>query len=293
MNLAICEVAPRDGLQSEGHVLAPALRAELIDRLASTGLPRIEVTSFVDPSRVPAMALAEAVVGLVNRSPGVAYSGLVLNERGYERLRTTELDEVRVAVACTESFSRRNCNCSRVDGSELAARIAKRAKADGLRVSITLMVAFGCPFEGRVAESAVLELAGRMLDLVPDELMLADTIGVAAPGQVRRLVGALAGFGVPVGVHLHDTRNTAVLNAFVAVEHGATVLDAAVGGIGGCPFAPGATGNVATEDLIYMLHREGIDTGVDLEKLIGVAHWVADVLGRRLPGHVHTAELVT
>jgi isopropylmalate/homocitrate/citramalate synthase len=282
----ICEVGARDGLQNEATILDPVVRAELVQKLVRCGARRVEVASFVNPARVPAMADAEDVVALVDRHPDVVYAGLVLNERGYDRLRATHLDEVRIVIACTETFSRRNANVSMADAFAAATRIAARAQQEKVRVSIALAVAFGCPFEGNVPEDTVRLLAERVAELAPDEIALADTIGVAGPAEVRRLVAAVAALGPPVCVHLHDTRNTAVVNSYVALENGAVALDAAVGGTGGCPFAPGATGNVATEDLVYMLERDGIDTGIDLDRLIETARWVEGLRGRSLPSHL-------
>lgn len=287
MNVSICEVGPRDGLQNEATVLEPAERAELVGRLVDCGLRRIETTSFVNPRRVPAMAGAEAVVAGLDRLPGVIYSGLVLNERGYLRLRDCGLDEARMVIACSESFSSRNAGASVAEAAAAAERIARQARADGLRVSLTLAVAFGCPFEGRTPEGRVLALAERICEFGVEEIVLADTIGVAAPREVARLVGLTAGLSVPVGLHVHDTRNTGVANVYAALEHGAQVIDSAVGGSGGCPFAPGAAGNVATEDVVYALERDGIETGVRLEALLEVAAWLERRLGHRLDGHLY------
>jgi hydroxymethylglutaryl-CoA lyase/(R)-citramalyl-CoA lyase len=285
----VCEVGPRDGLQNEPDVLAPAVRAELVDRLAAAGLLEIEVASFVDPRRVPQMAGAEEVVEAVERREGVVYAGLALNERGYERLAAEGLDEVRFAFGATESFNRRNQGAAVEESLAAALRIVERARADGIRSAVTISVAFGCPFEGPVDERRVLEVAERVAEAKPDTLVLADTIGVATPGQVRRLVSGAAGLGVPVGGHFHNTRNTGYANALAALDSGAAVLDASVGGLGGCPFAPRATGNVATEDLVYLLHGEGFETGIDLDALIEVSEWLEGVLGRRLEGQVYRA----
>jgi isopropylmalate/homocitrate/citramalate synthase len=230
------------------------------------------------------MAGAEEVVAGIDRQDGVVYSGLVLNERGYERLAATGLDEVHFTLAATETFNRRNANRS-VDESvqDLARMPAERP------VSVSLSVAFGCPFEGEVEASTVLRLAERCVAAGAEEILFADTIGVGVPRQVRQLLGGTKSLGVPVGVHLHDTRNTAVANAYAALECGATVFESSVGGLGGCPFAPRATGNVATEDLVYLFRGEGIDTGVDLDALVDVAEWLAGILGRELPGRVYRA----
>jgi isopropylmalate/homocitrate/citramalate synthase len=282
----LCDVGPRDGLQNEPEALAPAVRAELATRLGATGLPRVEAVSFVRDDRVPQMAGAEEVAAGLRRD-GAEFSGLVLNERGYERFRATGLARVNLTLAATESFSRRNANASRADALGAVARILERAGADGVPATVTVSVAFGCPFEGPVAESEVLSL----LEPLPSagEVVLADTIGVATPRAVRSLVSRAGESGRAVGFHGHNTRNTGYANALEAVEAGATVLDASVGGIGGCPFAPRATGNIATEDLVYLLEGEGIDTGVDLDALVGVADWLAGVLGRTLPGYVYRA----
>jgi isopropylmalate/homocitrate/citramalate synthase len=283
------EVGPRDGLQNEDQVLPPETRAELVDRLAAAGLRRIEAASFVNPARVPQMAGAEEVVGALERRDGVVYSGLALNERGYDRLRATGLDEVSFAVAATESFSQRNAGASVEAALGDAERIVERAQDDGIRASVTISVAFGCPFEGPVDPDRVVEIAERLAATESDELVLADTIGVATPTQVKRLVERVAGLGKPVGGHFHNTRNTGFANAYAALEAGVGALDGSVGGLGGCPFAPNATGNVGTEDLVYLLEGEGVHTGVDLDALIAVSQWLEELLGRRLEGYVYRA----
>ena len=287
--VTIYDVGPRDGLQNEPDTIDPAVRAELVRRLATTGLPAVEVASFVDPRRVPQMGGAEEVAAATSDLDGVIRAGLALNERGYERLLETGLDEVRFAFGVTESFNRRNQGASVDESVEAATRIVTRAHADGLRSTVTLSVAFGCPFEGEVDRAKVLEIAERVADAAPDALVLADTIGTAAPSQVRDLVGRVASLTTTVGGHFHNTRNTGYANALAALDAGATVLDASVGGLGGCPFAPNATGNVATEDLVYTLEREGIDTGVDLDELIRIAEWLEGVLGHPLAGRVYRA----
>ena len=287
--VTVVDVGPRDGLQNEPDVLAPEVRAELVNRLARTGLPVVEAASFVDPRRVPQMAGAEEVVAGIKRIEGVAYAGLALNEQGYDRLVASELDEVRFAFGATESFNRRNQNASVVESLAAARRIAERAKEDGVRSAVTISVAFGCPFEGRVDEGRVLELAAEVASARPDALVLADTIGVGVPSQAKRLVSKAGGLGIPVGGHFHNTRSTGYANALAALEAGATILDASVGGLGGCPFAPNATGNIATEDLLYLLEGEGVETGVDLAALIEVSEWLETVLGRRLEGQVYRA----
>ena len=291
--MRICEVGPRDGLQNEPVVLSPATRAELCGRLVACGIAEMEAVSFVRDDRVPAMAGAEEVVRALPRTSAVRYDGLVLNERGFERLSRSGLDAVRLAVSCTETFSVRNSGMPAADAVAQAGLIAEAARDARMPVTAVLMVAFGCPFEGAVSDASVLQRAAQMQTAGIDEIVLADTIGVATPGQVRRLVKAVAALGVRVGLHLHDTRNTANANAFVGLEAGAEVLDAAVGGLGGCPFAPGASGNLATEDLVYMLEREGIETGIDLDELVSVARWLEEQLGKTLSGRVYRAAMST
>jgi isopropylmalate/homocitrate/citramalate synthase len=289
VKVTVCDVAPRDGLQNEAKTLAPEVRSELVDRIAEAGVPRIEAVSFVNPARVPQMAGAEEVVEAIQREDGVVYAGLALNEKGYERLLASGLDEVHYTFASTETFNRRNSNAS-VDESLLAGeRIVARAHTDGIRATVTIGASFGCPFEGAVDPGRVLGFAARLAEAGSDEIVFADTIGVAVPRQVRQLVAEGVKLRLPVGAHLHNTRNTGFANAYAAIESGATVLDASLGGIGGCPFAPRATGNICTEDLVYLLQGEGVETGIDLAALIAAAEWLEGVLERRLPGQVYRA----
>jgi (R)-citramalyl-CoA lyase len=289
MRIEIVDVGPRDGLQNEDETLSSQTRAELCDRLAAAGVPRVEAASFVNPKKVPQMAGAEEVVSGIQRRPGTVYAGLVLNEKGYERAVEAGVDEVRYAFPVTETFAERNQNTTVADATELSERLTERARLDGVRVSITLSAAFGCPFEGRVEPKVVLDIAERVGAAKPDEIVLADTIGVGVPKGVRELVGGVLNYGITAGCHFHDTRNTGIANAIAAVEAGATVLDASVGGTGGCPFAPKATGNIATEDLVYLLHGMGYETGIDLDALIECAQWLSEQLGKELPGQVHKA----
>jgi hydroxymethylglutaryl-CoA lyase len=287
--VVVCDVGPRDGLQNEPDVLEVSTRAELVSRLAAAGVPRIEAVSFVRAELVPQMAQAEDVVDAVERHKGVELSGLVLNERGYERLDATSLDRVNCTLAATESFNRRNGNASLAEAASRVAAIVTRAKGSNARrpVSVTLSCAWGCPFEGEVDPGAVAEVCERLASA--DELVLADTIGAATPRRVRRLVERVAILGRPVGVHLHNTRNTGYACAWAALEAGAVILDASVGGLGGCPFSPNATGNVATEDLVWQLERDGVATAIDLEVLVSTSRWLERVLGRRLDGYVYRA----
>jgi isopropylmalate/homocitrate/citramalate synthase len=287
--LTLYDVGPRDGLQNEPEILELETRAELVQRLADAGLPGIEVASFVDPKRVPQMAGAEDVVAAVGPRAGLVRAGLALNERGYDRLSAAGLDEVRFAFGVTESFNRRNQGAGVEDSIGAACRIAARARGDGVRCAVTLSVAFGCPFEGEVDPDRVAEIAAQVAEAEPDALILADTIGVASPRAVRALTTRVADMGRPVGGHFHNTRNGGYANALSALEAGAEVLDASVGGLGGCPFAPNATGNIATEDLVYLLEREGVQTGIDLDRLIDTTEWIAGLLGRRLEGQLYRA----
>jgi isopropylmalate/homocitrate/citramalate synthase len=287
MALTLCDVGPRDGLQNEAETLAPGVRAELVNRLAAAGLARVEAVSFVRDDLVPQMAGAEEVVRGIDRRDGVEYAGLVLNEEGFERLRATGLDRVNVTLGATDSFNRRNGNASL---EEATARVQRMLAAADRPTTATISVAFGCPFEGDVDPAAVVELAG---GLDADELVLADTIGVATPSSVRRLVERVRALGRPVGFHGHNTRNTGYANALAALAAGAIVLDASIGGLGGCPYAPRATGNIATEDLVYLLEGEGIETGVDLDALVGISAWLEGVLARTLEGQVYRAGAAT
>ena len=279
MQVTICDVGPRDGLQNERETLSPATRAELVNRLSAARLPRIEAASFVRPDAVPQMAGAEEVVGAIDRRRGTEYSGLALNVKGYERLAATGLDRVNFTLAATETFSRRNANQSLAEARAAAAEVIARSE---LPVTLTISVAFGCPFEGNVDPGVV---AGLAAEFETAEIVLADTIGVATPRQVRALVERTRA----PGVHLHNTRNTGYANAEAALAGGAMLFDASCAGLGGCPYAPRATGNIATEDLVYLLEGDGIETGVDLDALIATSTWLEGVLGRQLEGQVYRA----
>ena len=281
MRVLLCDVGPRDGLQNEPDVLPPETRAELVDRLAAAGLIRIEAVSFVRDDRVPQMAGAEDVIAGVHRRDGVELSGLVLNERGWERFAAAGLDRVNVTFAATEAFNLRNGNATLAEAVERAEAIL--AAAGETPATVTISCAFGCPFEGRVDPGVVVELAARFTGRA--EIVLADTIGVAAPSAVRSLVAQAHA----AGFHGHNTHNTGYTNCLAALEAGAGVLDASIGGLGGCPFSPRATGNVATEDLAYLLEKEGVETGVDVDALVGVSQWLEGVLGRTLEGYVYRA----
>jgi len=285
----LCDVGPRDGLQNEDRVLEPAVRADLCDRLAAAGLKRIEAASFVNPRLVPQMAGAEDVMAALHRRPGTSYAGLVLNEKGYDRAIAAGVDEVHYAFAATDEFGRRNQNATTEEGLKTALSLVAKARSDRVPVTVTISVAFGCPFEGVVPVPRVLDLVERLMAIPPDEVCLADTIGVGVPSQVKALVRGARELGASVGAHFHNTRNTGYANALTALERGVVSLDASVGGAGGCPFAPKATGNIATEALDYLLRGMGVDTGIDLDALIECSRWLGQQLGKELPGMVARA----
>ena len=295
--ITIVEVGPRDGLQNEKAILDPAVRAELVRRLEAAGARRIEAVSFVHPKYVPQMAGAEEVMAALPPEAGRSRIGLVLNGKGYDRALGTAVDEVNVAMSATDGFGLKNQGMGVDQQVEMLADIVRgRANAEGQpgaapSLSATLSCVWGCPFDGEVSEAQVEDLVGRIGALGVREIALADTIGVADPWAVTRKVEA-ARRAAPKAVlrlHFHDTRNTGLANAYAGIEAGVDVLDASVGGIGGCPFAPGATGNVATEDLVYMLERAGFDTGYDLDRLIDTARWIGGLIGRPAPSALSRA----
>ena len=290
-SVEIVEVAPRDGLQNEARLVSTAQKLELIGRAIAAGARRLEVTSFVNPRRVPQMADADAVAQGLPERDEVTFIALVLNRRGAERALATRIDELGAVCVASDTFAMRNQGQTSAESLEIARETVALAKAAGRGAQITIATAFGCPFEGEVPLARVVEMAKRAADAGPREVGLADTIGVAVPGQVgeavTRVVEAIA--PIPVRVHFHDPRNTAIANVWAAVQAGATVIDAALGGLGGCPFAPGASGNVATEDVLYLLDRSGIATGYDRARAIEAATWLADVIGRDLSGKVRCA----
>lgn len=285
-HIEIVEVGPRDGLQSEPGVVPTAVKVGFIERAIANGLRRIEVTSFVNPKRVPQMADAEEVLKALPRREGVHYVGLVLNQKGFERAAAAGCNEIGMAVVASDTFNRRNNGCSSEESVDAWLKIAAAAQQAGIRAQVTVSAAFGCPFEGEVPVERVVALARRVAEARPFEIALADTIGVGVPAQVTELISRVreAVPGIALRCHFHNTRNTGLANAFAAVQAGVTTLDASLGGIGGCPFAPAATGNIPTEDLVYMLHRSGYDTGVDLDGAIETGKWLQEQLGRAVPG---------
>jgi hydroxymethylglutaryl-CoA lyase len=291
--IEMVEVSPRDGLQNEPGFFPTIDKIELITRALVAGVKRIEVASFVHPGRVPQMADAEAVVAaLPKRDPkDVTYIGLVLNKRGALRALETQVHELGAVISASDGFGTRNQGRTSDETLEDAIEIIRLAKEHGRSAQATISVAFGCPFDGEIAPSRVADLARRVAAAGPREIAIADTIGVGVPNQVKAVMAAVkaAAPGMPIRAHFHDTRNTAVANAWAAVEAGATTIDASIGGIGGCPFAPNATGNVATEDVQYMLQRSGVETGLSLDGLIDTAKWLGTKMGRTLPGLVSRA----
>jgi hydroxymethylglutaryl-CoA lyase len=289
--VTIVEVGPRDGLQNETTVLSVEDKLEFVARLEAAGARRIEAVSFVNPKRVPQMAGAEEVMAALPSTPGRSRIGLVLNVKGWDRAVEAGVDEVNVSLAASDGFGTRNQGLSMSEQLEMLATITERAHnmggagEDGPSLSATLSVVWGCPFDGEVAEETVVSMAREIAALGVKEIGLADTIGVGDPWAVRRRVDAVRAVApeAALRLHFHDTRNTGLANAYAGVEAGIDVLDASVGGIGGCPFAPNATGNIATEDLVYMLERAGFDTGYDLDALIETTHWVEGKLGKRAP----------
>ncbi len=287
MKVEIIDVAARDGLQNEKKLLPTDVKVELIERLIANGSRRLETTSFVHPKLVPAMADAEAVMAALPSRADVSYIGLALNERGLERAIASGCDEVAYAVCATDEFSQRNQGTTVEQGIEVWHRIATRAREAGLAPTLVVSVAFGCPYEGEVSTETVARIVESCLEVVPDRLSLADTIGVGTPSDVKRLFAAITPAltgGIQLRTHFHNTRNTGIANAYAALDVGVRSFDSSLGGVGGCPFAPNATGNICTEDLVFMLHRMGFDTGLDLDGLADTARWLRSHLGESVVG---------
>lgn len=284
-SIEIVEVSPRDGLQNEAVLVSTEDKVELIRRAIAAGLRRIEVTSFVNPRRVVQMADAEAVLAALPRGNGVSYIGLALNGRGFDRALAAGVGEVNYVLVASDTFSRRNNGSPTLDTLKDWAEVAAAARAAGVPTSVTIGASFGCPFEGEVPVARVVEVARRAAEHGTDEIALADTIGVASPADVLERFGAVAAVlpGVRLRAHFHNTRNTGIANAYAAIQAGVTVLDSSLGGIGGCPFAPAATGNIPTEDLVYMLDRMKVATGIQLPAAIEAAKWLEGIIGRPNP----------
>ena len=289
----VVEVGPRDGLQNESAPISTEDKVDFVNRLSAAGLPAIEVSAFVSPRWVPQMADAAAVFARIQKRPGCRYTALVPNLAGLERACEAGVQEVAIFAAASESFSRKNINQD-IDASlETYRSVCARAVGLGMRVRAYLSTAFGCPFEGTVAPARVAEIAAALVDMGAYEVSVSDTIGIAHPGQVPDVVGAVAGeVGVDrVALHFHDTRGTALANVMIALQLGVTTYDASAGGLGGCPYAPGATGNLATEDLIYLLNGLGISSGVDLDAIVEASRFIEPRLGHPLPSRYYRATI--
>jgi hydroxymethylglutaryl-CoA lyase len=289
--IEIVEVGPRDGLQNESVLFTTSQKLELIGRALDAGVRRIEVTSFVNPKLVPQMADAEAVAAGMPRRDGVIFIGLVLNKRGALRAIEAGMDELGAVCSASDGFAARNQGTTSDASLAMCCEVVRLARAHTRRAQITISTAFGCPFDGEVDPSRVVEMARAAAAVGPVEVALADTIGVASPGEVATLVARVAAVikPLPVRVHFHNTRNTGLANVWAAIQAGAKIVDASMGGIGGCPFAPRATGNVPTEDVVYMLQRSGYETGLDVDRLIGSTRWLAGAMGRDVPGMLSRA----
>jgi hydroxymethylglutaryl-CoA lyase len=286
------EVGPRDGLQNENALVSTENKLELIARAIDAGARRIEVTSFVNPNRVPQMADADAVCAGLPLRDDVTYIGLVMNARGAQRaVATGKINQLGAVCVSTDQFAMTNQGQTSAESVDVAKAIIVMAQGAGLSGQATIAASFGCPFEGEVAEDKIVAIARSLAETNPVEVALADTIGVANPAHVARLVGRVREeiAPIPVRVHFHNTRGTGLANVWAAIEAGASVVDAAIGGLGGCPFAPGAAGNVCSEDVVYMLERAGIVTGMDLDKLIATNAWLSEIMGKTLPGMVGCA----
>lgn len=290
----VVEVGPRDGLQNEAVIIPTAVKLAFIEKLLDAGVADIEATSFVNPRWIPALADATELACRLPRRSGVSYAALVPNRQGYERFRQTGLDVAAVFMSASETHNKKNINKSIEETFAVLADVVAMAKADGKRVRGYVSTVFGCPYEGMVAPDRVLRIVETMLAWGIDELSLGDTIGVATPLQVWHILERLERAGIPkqkIALHFHDTRGTAIANYLAGLQWGIATLDASVGSLGGCPYAPGAAGNAATEDLVYMLHGMGIETGIDLNKLAEAGRFIGEALGKKLPGRYLQAYL--
>lgn len=289
--ISILEVGPRDGLQSEPEILPTEVKKEFITRTIDAGIKQIEVTSFVHPKKVPQMADAEKLVESLPENNDVTYIGLIMNQRGFERARDCGIDEVGMVIVSTDTYNMKNQNVVTQESIDNWLSIAAEAKSAGIRTSVVIACSFGCPYEGEIDPEHIASIAEQVLKGKPDVLGLADSVGVAVPSQIKKtfsLIKELAP-SIPLRTHLHNTRNTGLANAAAAVEAGVSIIDASTGGIGGCPFAPRATGNIPTDDLLYMLDRSGVETGVDLRQVVKTTDWLEEQLGRAVPAMVPKA----
>ena len=286
-----CEVGPRDGLQSEPELLSTEVKKEFITRSINAGIKHIEVTSFVHPKRVPQMADAEALVSSLPTHDDVSYIGLIMNQRGFERARDCGIREVGMVIVSTDTYNLKNQGVVTQQSIDNWLEISEAAKSSGIRTNVLIACSFGCPYEGEVDPEHIAKIAEKVLDGKPNIIGLADSVGVAVPNQIKNTFSLLKELApdIPLRTHLHNTRNTGLANAAAAIDAGVTIVDASTGGIGGCPFAPKATGNIPTDDLLYMLNRSGIETGVDLGKIVNNSEWLESQLGRAVPAMVPKA----
>jgi len=289
--VSILEVGPRDGLQSEPEILPTEIKKEFITRTINAGIKNIEVTSFVHPKKVPQMADAEKLVESLPDRDDVTYIGLIMNQRGFERARDCGIDEVGMVIVSTDTYNMKNQNVVTQQSIDNWLDIASSAKSAGIRTSVVIACSFGCPYEGEVDPEYIASIAEQILKGEPDVLGLADSVGVAVPNQIKTTFSLIKDLAptIPLRTHLHNTRNTGLANAAAAVEAGVSIIDASTGGIGGCPFAPKATGNIPTDDLLYMLDRSGIETGVNLKEIVKTTNWLENQLGRSVPAMVPKA----
>lgn len=291
-SVEICEVSPRDGLQNEKTLVSTSDKIELVNRAIAAGVKRLEVTSFVNPNKVPQMADAEEVLAGLDRPDGISFIGLVMNQRGLDRALAAGVHEANIVVVASDTFCQRNQGVSSQESIAVAADLVEQARAGGLATTITIGASFGCPFEGEIPLARLERIIRDVVDANPDELALADTIGVASPKDIDERVALALGImpsTMRSRLHLHDTRHTGVANAVAAVAAGIQTLDSSIAGSGGCPFAPNATGNVATEDLVYTFNRMGVSTGLDLDSLIDSARWLETILQKPMSGAVARA----
>ena len=284
-------MGPRDGLQSEPEILPTEIKKEFITRTINAGIKNIEVTSFVHPKKVPQMADAEKLVESLPERDDVTYIGLIMNQRGFERARDCGIDEVGMVIVSTDTYNMKNQNVVTQQSIDNWLDIASSAKSAGIRTSVVIACSFGCPYEGEVDPEHIASIAEQILKGEPDVIGLADSVGVAVPNQIKTTFALIKDLAptIPLRTHLHNTRNTGLANAAAAVEAGVTIIDASTGGIGGCPFAPKATGNIPTDDLLYMLDRSGIETGVNLKEIVKTTDWLENQLGRSVPAMVPKA----
>ena len=289
--VSILEVGPRDGLQSEPEILPTEVKKEFITRTINAGIKNIEVTSFVHPKKVPQMADAEKLVESLPDRDDVTYIGLIMNQRGFERARDCGIDEVGMVIVSTDTYNMKNQNVVTQQSIDNWLDIASSAKSAGIRTSVVIACSFGCPYEGEVDPEHIASIAEQILKGEPDVIGLADSVGVAVPNQIKTTFALIKDLAptIPLRTHLHNTRNTGLANAAAAVEAGVSIIDASTGGIGGCPFAPKATGNIPTDDLLYMLDRSGIETGVNLKEIVKTTDWLETQLGRPVPAMVPKA----